>query len=164
MPIYVQAKMENTGELFLHCGSKEVAGRNSNVQNGAGEHFSLVSDIQLHLIPGLASDLHNVTSVLILRCPAYEPLTAAIFNAVNQKDVVSKLVLNNVDRAPTGGTNKILSTYTATNGRIVDMFLHKNDGQEKAKNINEVSITFEFEKIAFDDNKSNTSGEVQTTN
>ncbi|AIT09079.1 hypothetical protein LO80_03215 [Candidatus Francisella endociliophora] len=164
MPMYVQAKMENTGELFLHCGSKEVAGRNSNIQNGAGEHFSLVYNIDLHLVPNHSASLDNITSVLALEMPAYEPLIAAVFNAVNQKDVVSKLVLNNVDRAPTGGTNKILSTYTATDGRIVDVTLHKNDGQDKAKNVNEIIVLFQFEKIVFDDNRSNTSGEVQTNN
>ena len=78
--------------------------------------------------------------------------------------MISKLVLNNADRAPTGGTNKINSTYTATNGRIVDVSLHQDEGQNKAKNMKEIIITFEFEKIIFDDKLTNTSGEVQTTN
>ncbi|KFJ44119.1 hypothetical protein IBE48_09510 [Francisella philomiragia] len=157
MPSYVQAKMENTGELFLHCGSKVVAGRNSNEQNGAGENASLVVGYHWDISPNTASDIENVSSHFIITLPAYSPLVASVFNAVNQKDVVQELVLNDVDRSSTGGINKILATYTASNGHITDVSFDKSD-------VEHITISFKFEKIFFDDKTANTSGSIITTN
>lgn len=155
MPSYVQAKMENIGELFLNCGTKNVAGRSSNLQAGAGENFSLVTTYNWHMTPNHSASLENVSSIMSLVLPIYGPLVSSVLNAVNQKDKVQKLVLNDVDRAPTGGNNKILGTYTAEDGRITEASLDKD--------ANTITIMFEFEKITYDDKVANTSGNVKTT-
>ena len=155
MPSYVQAEMENTGELFLHCGSKEIAGPKANLQNGAGENYCLMFDYNWQISPNDAASLENVSSIISMTVPIYMPLVASVFNAVNQKDKVKQLIISEIDRSPTGGNNKILGKYTATNGQVIDASL------DKASNI--ITLVFQFEKISFDDDITNTSGNVITT-
>ena len=74
--------MKVLGELFLHCGSKQIAGPNSNLENGAGENFSLAYRLDWHLEPMSSSNIENVCSTMTIKLPAYEPLIASVFNVV----------------------------------------------------------------------------------
>lgn len=155
--IYTQAKLETLGELFLRCGTHQVAGKKSNVQEGAGENYSLVVDYSWQVVPGHTRDIDNLSSNLVIVVPIYPSIVSGVFNAINQKVTVEELNLVELDRDPSAsGKNKVIMTYKATDGKIVDASLDRQS--------NTITLVFQFEKISFDDNLTNTSGNVITTN
>lgn len=155
--IYTQAKLDSIGELFLHCGTTQIAGPNSNTQDGAGENYSLVVDYSWQAVPSYANDIKNVSSNLVIVVPIYPPIVSSVFNAVNQKVTVEQLTLIELARDPSAsGKNKVLVTYTATNGKIIDASLDRQS--------NTITLVFDFEKISYDDQVTNTSGSIITTN
>ncbi|QEO58225.1 hypothetical protein [Francisella marina] len=166
MPSYVQASMDSIGELFLYCGSKKTAGSNSYLETGGGENFSIVAEYGWEMSPNSAASLENVSFSLSLTIPAYDSAVSMVFNAVNQRDKVTKLVLNDVTKRY--GKCAIQATYTAENGQITHVSFHKHSAVYNSENkmncaIGSMTILFKFEKMSFDDNQNQTSGNIKTT-
>lgn len=160
MSIYVQAKTKSFGEFFANCGSKTIAGRVSNINDGAGKDASIAHSYTIDLIASSnGSSFHGVAFGLGISAPVYGTTISSAFNSLNGKDEIEKLILTVVERAPVGGKNEVIRRYTAENGTLTSATVQEN---EKSSDDN-IALHFEFEKVFFEDLKGQTSGQIKTT-
>lgn len=159
MSIYVKAKTKSFGEFFKNCGNKEIAGRVSNTNEGAGNDASIAHSYSIDIISNHSGGSHDTIFTLEIITPVYGNIISSAFNSLNGKDEVEKLIINVVERSPVGGKNQIIRTYTAENGTLLSSSIRE---KEKGDN-DQIVLNFEFERIFFEDLKGQTSGEVKTT-
>ena len=164
MPTYVKAITTQNDELFLNCGTKEIAGNNTNLNmECAGPHFSLVSSAQLRLsqpFDASASSFNNArfTHGLTLIVPNYQPIQSMMLNAINEQKVIQELMLNTVAIRPNASRQTLIGQYIASNGILLDYICDPT-----GNGLGRISLSFVFEKVLHTNMITNTSGLAQTT-
>ena len=158
MPIYVTCKTKSGGEFFLKCGSKEVAGRNSNTAITNGENSSLVLDygwnIQTSTCSGSTDRGGEISFALFVSVPAYQPTISSAYNTFNGNDEIDELVITVTDRN-VGYSNSVVGVYTAKNGTLISAGMeHSHDSSDGGR----LHLDYRFEEIVYDNKITNTTG------
>ena len=164
MLTYVQANTPQDDELFLKCGTKAVAGRIASAKSaGSGDNFSTVLNSNLQIIQpydftansfNTANFLHQLTIVV----PNYQTIQAMALNIMSFKQTIHSLVLNSVAVTSTGSGRELICQYQLHNG-----FITHYDCQPGAFGEGTITFGFVFEKIAYSDWATNTSGQMSTS-
>lgn len=161
MSTYVKASVEQISQLFKDCNDKKLAGSNTNQK--LDKDYSLVYEYTWDLISHKSSPTNNADFWVTITIPLYAPAISMVFNAVNQKLEIKELELSSfVTRQ-----EKAMTEYKFKKGRVTNVHCHKQAVVNKegkvfgsSLNIQSLAISFEFEKVSFNDNVSNTSGNV----
>jgi hypothetical protein len=167
MPTYIQAKSKNQGELFHKCATEEVAARNAAV-GVFGDDFSLVKGFNFHIISQPDNNMHHFHFSLDVNVPAYPPVISMAMNVANNKDVIDSLVIKELIRVGASQKGKIVSQYTAKTGQLVHVAVNKPNLDGSDKNLPKdtygtMTLSFKFEQMTHEDNITNTSGMVKTS-
>lgn len=157
MPNYAFAKSAHFGQLFPGCGTREIAGANANNKEGAGDDATLVHGYNWSIVTHRDYSGKNAETSfsLTLSVPAYQPTISTILNVMSSGDEIEDLYINLVDRAPSGGVNKVLGEYHFENGYIDSVNTNVNNDDN---NSGEMTITFTFHSLYHDNKQTNTSG------
>lgn len=170
MPYYVKIESQKFGVVTAMTGTAEVAERLSNTNNDvAGADFAYLYQYtveveQPHNETGAANaSSAPFTNQVTLLVPDYESIISHLLNVHNGIDTIDKLTLNITARV--GGQETKLGWYEMTNGMIVDTKVTVQDQRqlEKLKHRGEIELTLKFQKIEFNDARSNTTGSLVTT-
>jgi hypothetical protein len=172
MPVYIKMDSENFGSITQKTGSKEVAGPNSNTSAPLSDDFCLTLDWgyefkQPHNDSLGAADHSQAAleSEVYLKVPMYHSIPALLLNVMAGKDKIKELTVYEVDRAPTGGSNKVNMSSSFKNGIVTELQLEQGDQRDaKEKGRGQIIIKMKFQDITYDDNIINVSGHLDTTN
>jgi len=160
MPVYVTAKTKNNIEIFLKCNDAAICGRNMNKSGLVGEDFSLLSRHSYSLLRNHGADICPFHFTLSLTVPAYEPIKAAVLNVMNAKDEIVSMEIITIESI--AGKNKVTERYTAKNGQLE--FAKMTQISEAQNNtIGDFNLTFYFDSLVYENNKTNTSGQISTS-
>ena len=160
MPIYCEIKTENHGTLFPKCGSEQIAGRNAN--KAIGEDFTLVDHYDWQAVAHDARAFENVNFSFSVNVPAHAPSAVSALNVLNSKDAIEKLTLIITDVSSTSFGNSrgdVSKVYTAEKGRLISARLNESKNE-----LGVLHLKFEFENITLDNELTNTTGEIKSSN
>ncbi|AIT08807.1 hypothetical protein LO80_01655 [Candidatus Francisella endociliophora] len=172
MPVLIKIDSDKFGTITQKTGSKEVAGRNSNTTAPLSEDYCLTFDWgyefkQPHNDSFGAAD-HSQASLeseVFVKVPMYHSISALLLNVMAGKDNIKELSVYEVDRAPTGGQNKVNMHASFKDGIVTDLVLEQGDQRDaKEKGRGQLVIRMKFQTIDIDDKVINVSGHLDTTN
>ena len=164
MPTYVQAVTTQNDQLFLRCGTSEVAGNQaSNGSEGSGSDFSLVLASSFKVIQPYdqaASSYNTAQCVheLNIAVPNYQPIQSMVLNIMNERKTIAELFLNYVAIKPGGQKRQLIGQYAFTNGILTAYDAEPSGNGEKS-----IGLTFVFEKVVHTNYATDTSGFLTVT-
>lgn len=172
MPVYVKIDSGNFGTITQKTGSKEIAGPNSNTTAPLSDDYCLTLDWgyefkQPHNDSFGAADHSQAAleSEVWVKVPMYHSISALLLNVMAGKDKLKELSIYEVDRAPSGGSNKVNMNASFKTGIVTDLRLEQGDQRDaKEKGRGSIVVKMKYQTIDIDDKIINVSGHLDTTN
>lgn len=164
MPSYAQAVTNQEDQLFLRCGTKEVAGNlASEASEGSGADFALVLAANFNVLQpyDLNANSYNAagfSQLLTVVVPNYQPVQSMALNIMNERKTIAKLILNYVAIKPGGVRRQLVGQYTFSNG-----ILTSYDCQPGGNGEGQIALSFVFEKMAHANLATHTAGSMTVT-
>ncbi len=160
MPNYCEIETESFGQLFAKCGTKEVAGRTSNTSQSAGDDYIIVSSYSFDgFSTQYSASLQTAGFSLSLTVPLLPPVVASVFNVLNSKNKLKKMVLKITDGVGTM-RNVVVGQYTAEDGQILSANIIDSNQKDSSPSIH---IVMDFDKVTFDNMLTHTTGTIKTS-
>ena len=157
MPIYCEIETKNNGAFFAKCGTEDIAGRNSNTSEIAGDDYALIFSCNWYISREYSSSYDDVLFHFNLTTPAFAPAVASALNALNVKDGIEKMTIK-ITGTHNNLRNTVVSEYITENGilrNVTTSHDHESEGQ--------LVLSLEFEKMQFNNLITNTTGQIKTS-